>query len=892
MDRSPPLAASAADRPWLLDLRTPGAAGGTSGTPAEAEGAPTGLPPDTLGVALSGGGVRGAAFCLGVLQALARSGWLRHVDYLSTVSGGGYAGSFLGRYFDGARGRPGEPELVPGAVHQRVVRGLGDHDSAPNRWLREQANYLAPGAPGDVAVKVVGFLRNLLTVHMVLGVSLLALFGLLNAVSYGDTLVALATRADDLIGGLAPLVRLLPGDGPRPWLVLSELSLWLAAAPLMIAYWLVSQDAPEAFIAAVLVAAAVIAAALTFMTGGPLPLAVLAAAVLWAIGSWAAVRRAEGPADPRNPYRLAMARDHLTRRLATWLGVTLGLAALGVVDWGGRWLALRLIEGGPTVRQVAAWLASAGTMVLGSATLLRGAALSLAARSPRSATLRRAARRYFWAAALLLGLVPPLVAFSFVSHAAYEVGKAYHQGLAVTAVALVVSLLLGSRECVPFVNRSGPLADHAGRLARTFLGAVNPMRRLHPEGRDVTRTSAGDDVPLSRYRPHLAGGPLHVINCAVNETVDVASHRSARDRRAENVAVGPVGMSVARDWHAFWVDRQPPDRDLDPIDPDGPHPLLGQAGGPVPAESLGLQDWMAISGAAIGLGKGREAGPRNNLLHTLSNARLGYWWDSGLDARDRADSPVKRGRVARLGGLLSSLFRTQRLLLAELTGRFGGPWNRHWYLSDGGAFEVTGAYELLRRRLPFVVVCDAGGDEEHPGSGLATLVRLARIDLGAEVIEVQPDPKTLRALGVPERAIDRLGTLDDLVAPADGLARKHAALLQVRYPEAPPGTSPALDPWLARRLTWVLYLKATCNGDEPTDVRSFAASHPGFPNESTLDQVFDEPQWESYRKLGEHVGEPLFIPGEGRHAPVRPPADPVGACSPDHARDAEPAKLL
>jgi hypothetical protein len=34
-----------------------------------------------------------------VLQALARLKRLRHVDYLSTVSGGGYFGSFLGRLF-------------------------------------------------------------------------------------------------------------------------------------------------------------------------------------------------------------------------------------------------------------------------------------------------------------------------------------------------------------------------------------------------------------------------------------------------------------------------------------------------------------------------------------------------------------------------------------------------------------------------------------------------------------------------------------------------------------------------------------------------------------------------------------------------------------------------
>lgn len=48
-----------------------------------------------VGLALSGGGVRSGAFNLGVLQALHQGGVLRHVDYMSTVSGGGYVGASL-----------------------------------------------------------------------------------------------------------------------------------------------------------------------------------------------------------------------------------------------------------------------------------------------------------------------------------------------------------------------------------------------------------------------------------------------------------------------------------------------------------------------------------------------------------------------------------------------------------------------------------------------------------------------------------------------------------------------------------------------------------------------------------------------------------------------------
>ena len=49
----------------------------------------------TVGLALSGGGIRSATFSLGVLQALAGAKYLKYVDYLSTVSGGGYIGGSL-----------------------------------------------------------------------------------------------------------------------------------------------------------------------------------------------------------------------------------------------------------------------------------------------------------------------------------------------------------------------------------------------------------------------------------------------------------------------------------------------------------------------------------------------------------------------------------------------------------------------------------------------------------------------------------------------------------------------------------------------------------------------------------------------------------------------------
>src|SRR5436309_5710185 len=48
-----------------------------------------------VGLALSGGGIRSSAFCLGAMQALDVHGLIDKIDYLSTVSGGGYIGTSM-----------------------------------------------------------------------------------------------------------------------------------------------------------------------------------------------------------------------------------------------------------------------------------------------------------------------------------------------------------------------------------------------------------------------------------------------------------------------------------------------------------------------------------------------------------------------------------------------------------------------------------------------------------------------------------------------------------------------------------------------------------------------------------------------------------------------------
>ncbi|MFZ1764329.1 MAG: GNAT family N-acetyltransferase, partial [Nitrospira sp.] len=58
----------------------------------------------------------------------------------------------------------------------------------------------------------------------------------------------------------------------------------------------------------------------------------------------------------------------------------------------------------------------------------------------------------------------------------------------------------------------------------------------------------------------------------------------------------------------------------------------------------------------------------------------------------------------------------------------------------------------------------------------------------------------------------------------------------------------------------LIYLKPSLTGNEPSDVQDYTARHPSFPHEPTSDQFFDEAQFESYRRLGEHIAQQVLRP--------------------------------
>jgi hypothetical protein len=179
-----------------------------------------------LGLSFSGGGIRSATFNLGVLQALAGRGVLRYVDYLSTVSGGGYIGSWLtalsqrrfARRAKDAQAADVEPDLLLKldargfkSFERSLAWSAGDRldkvdkaeviarEDRAIRFLREFSNYLTPRLgvfSGDTWALIAIYVRNALLNQLVL---LLALVGVLLIPRLFSPLLK-RLEVDDIVG--------------------------------------------------------------------------------------------------------------------------------------------------------------------------------------------------------------------------------------------------------------------------------------------------------------------------------------------------------------------------------------------------------------------------------------------------------------------------------------------------------------------------------------------------------------------------------------------------------------------------------------------------------------------------------------------------------------------
>jgi hypothetical protein len=882
---------------------------------------------DQIGFGLSGGGIRSATFSLGLLQALAEAKLLRQIDFLSTVSGGGYVGSFLGRLFtrDWITSADDVEQVILGLTPSHADPGIGQRVF---RWLRDNGRYLAPRGSGDLLLLAGTALRNWVAVQVVLITLVLAVIVLLQILRGGlDWGLHRAGIAQAVTGVLCSL----PGADSvlwfSPWLLVPVAALALWVVPTGWAYFLIwgGGSAQSAGIHPLWGAGLVLAgsyAGIFYYAGGDRPerlaLCVVVAGLstltlAWLVAaSWKAKK-------VRNVTALGSERNLISRWLTGGLKATALLAAWAVLDTVARTLYAVFAD---DQSSMAAWIGGVFAVLAGVGAFGREL-ITMIGSKRAGARQGLALSTIMWIAALGVSALW-LVSIATASYAIVwrleplsgkppGIGRTPPPtilgteritvtpragGFEVTpeppvappctadtielqqpvwgyvgfvfATLLLLSYIFG--RTLPFANMSSMHAFYSARLTRTFLGASN-FERLNPKVPvpPVTETMAGDDLDAKDYwcwprassdpgsvRPYpwLRGGPLHLLNVTVNETLDAKTGVQHQDRKGTGLAVGPVALSLGIRHHL--VSHESPSR-VFPENAGGAahthlHCVFSRDRFPEP---LPLGRWVSVSGAAFSTAAGAQTTIPLALLAGLFNVRLGYWWDSAM--------PGSRP------SWFAYLFPVQHALLSEAFARTRGTGDQLWNLSDGGHFENMGGYELIRRRLPVIVIVDAEADPDYTFAGLSDLVRKARLDFDAEVIflndaqlseqlpvegnSVPVVPKSVRPYFGNLDALRRGRWTDEPLPPSGGkeakrytlevdrarVSKAHAALARVEY----------LDNGDA---SWLVYVKATLMGDEPEDVCHYHRAHPDFPQEPTTDQFFDEAQWESYRRVGLHIG--------------------------------------
>ncbi len=874
---------------------------------------------------LSGGGIRSATFGLGVVQGLARHGLLERFHYLSTVSGGGYVGSWLTSWV----ARVGLPAVVE-ELKGRPASQL-EPEPGPVRHLRNYSNYLSPKfglLTADTWTLIATYCRNLLINWLIWVPLLLAVLAIprwvieltqLNPAgwfAHSDTILPgmafacgamLALQAivytcvamPSVQHAMAPFPTFFrTAEGRDRWMNQTHgsfvrwwcLPLVAAAFCLAMAWaWWHDEHDPGAGAAALPGRAAHTVGIGRFLIFG-VGMHVagwLAANVVcwWRVGGgtrwregWAAAKTFQGtytwhelhavvlsglaagfglwvtatqlfPApshEERFGYFATFAVPSLLFAFVLAGAVYVGVASywtsdqdrewwarasawimIGTVVWAG--LCLTVIFGPGWLfksdHYAALWGAAGGltglfALLFGASARTRGQEDDDPHRDWRT-TVRKLAPMIAAPIAIVLlvaclslvssGLlwnVPGMVKLegheditdrvSFLPSPAEHLAILHHTDatalclavLALVAVGMVMARLID-------INRFSLHAIYRNRLIRAYLGASNPERRPNP----FTGFDPNDNLPL----PALAAGGnglptaarlFHVVNVALNLVKKDKENLGWQERKAESFTFSPLH---AGNWMLGYRSTE--------------EYGLGRSGRAV---SLGTA--IAISGAAASPNMGYHSSPAVTFLMTLFNLRLGWWL--GNPGRAGQDTFDQSGPTFAMTPIIQ-----------EALG-FTNDRNPYVYLSDGGHFENLGLYEMVLRRVRFLLVVDAGQDQAVGFDDLGNAIRKIRVDLGIPI---------------------RMGDMKMAARTATALTAaggcKRCAVGRVEY-SCVDGTSPADDGVL-------VYLKPVLCGTEPADVYNYAQTHPEFPHESTRDQWFSESQFESYRVLGLHSVEEL-----------------------------------
>ena len=738
----------------------------------------------TIGLALSGGGIRSATFCLGVVRALAKNKLLIRFDYLSTVSGGGYLGAMLGRLY--------QKNNDPVAVQDALARD----DTILLAWLRNNGRYLIPAGIRDTSLGIAQILRSFAAALFLVTLLCIAVAGI--AIS-----VNLALQGPlDLRLALFPAAR-------QQWLIALAVplafSVWMS-----ITYWLTLLkwpfllDLTLGLILTVTAAAGIYFMMCQYTAKTNVGYSLFVTGTLGVINSVAIALAIGCPGK-----NVAQFRQRLTLALTRSLTLALTVLMLWLIYRGG-WALYQCFHSSllivpPTL--------IAGIKIIWELKPLKLLANTLANKSPVvSVSLLQLAN--------ILGFV--IMFFSLLTVCAAEIdfllckAHALNASLALLSwlpamLTLVIAGLFALFCCgkilIPFLNLSSLHNLYRSRLERAWLSVANYGRgkkkrfKHNPldskssgkldDIRQVTDHLPGDDIHFNKYAPHRQGGPIHLITCCINQTVDDRTGNYNADRKGIALTLSALGVETGTRL---------------------PEPVVNM-------KDATLSRWIAISGAAAATGMGSRTAPGLAFLLFVIGGRLGYWSENLCSLKETA---TKKKQVH---SAVPALF-------AEMFARFPGRNSKYWFLSDGGHFENTGVYPLLKRNLKTIVVADCGADPKRQFDDLENLVRKARIDYGIDIV--------FRAAHSPQftslAQLQKGGELPPLLRA------------KIIYPDSNgqpvlPGTLIIVKPhWLKGM---------------GLDTLSYAGRHSYFPQQTTGDQFFDEEQWEAYHQLGFQAGSAI-----------------------------------
>lgn len=403
--------------------------------------------------------------------------------------------------------------------------------------------------------------------------------------------------------------------------------------------------------------------------------------------------------------------------------------------------------------------------------------------------------------------------------------------LIVLAAILLVALLLSRRLDV---NEFSLHLFYRNRLVRAFLGASQLPSDRRPS--PFTGFALKDDIPLDELTMDQSKfqGPYPIWGTTLNLTA--GEDLAWQQRKGASFTYTPLYCG----WDYVNPKHLPTQPELPAFDPDsdvkasedetivdnfslfgfratgpkikpGPDPsaeplVLSQGyGGAGGKPYIGTA--MAASGAAVSPNSGYHTRPGVAALLAIFNLRLG-WWTANPRNRDTWKTYAP----------------SVTYLIAELMG-YANDTGKYVYLSDGGHFENLGLYELVRRKVRFIICSDADADPNFSFQDLGNAIDKCRRDFGVQI--------HLRA----QRDISAEG--------GKGFRSGHYAIGEIEYPGQ-------------NAKGCLLYIKSSLTNDEPSDVLGMKAQDAAFPHDTTANQFFNESMFESYRALGEHMLDVIF----------------------------------